>query len=96
MKIKKKILALPSTSGDFKLIKEDESPKKKKEKKMHTSDLNVEELLSKDVELPMQLPVVDFSDEPSSKKNKKNRNKQSEKPTIDYVKEAQRMPEPKH
>lgn len=97
VKVKKKILALPSTSGDFKLIKDDEtekSPKKKKEKKMHTSDLNIEELLSKDVELPMQLPVVDFSDEPSSKKNKKNRNKQSEKSTIDYVKEAQRMPEP--
>lgn len=100
MKLKKQILAVPSASSDFKLIKDDESaseksPKRKKEKKERKSEINIEELLSKDVELPKQLPVVDFNDEPTSnKKNKKNRNKQNEKSSIDYVKEAQRMPEP--
>lgn len=80
----------PSTS-DFKLIKEDDvkkSPdKKKKERK---SEISVEDLLSKDVELPKQLPVVSFEDEPKVK-NKKKKNA----PTIDYVQEAMKKPEVK-
>jgi ATP-dependent RNA helicase DDX31/DBP7 len=89
-----------SSSSDFKLIKDDEKSSENIEKKKveKTPAMIVEEMFSKDVELPKQLPVYDFNDEPkvSNKKNKKNRDKKSEKlPTRDYVKEAQKMPEPK-
>lgn len=101
VKLKSETKATTSSSSNFKLIKDDEKTsetpqKKKKEKVEKTPAMTVEEMFSKDVELPKELPVFDFNDEPkaSSKKNKKNRDKRNEKlSTIDYVKEAQKMPE---
>jgi ATP-dependent RNA helicase DDX31/DBP7 len=98
-KAKTEISSAPSASSEFKLIDEQSpsNPSKKRKKKEKSPDISIEELLSKDVKdvvLPKPLPVVDFSDDDSKKSKKKKKNKNANTEMRDYVKEAQKMPEP--
>jgi ATP-dependent RNA helicase DDX31/DBP7 len=75
-----------ATSETFNFIENEKSAKEIPKKKKSYENVSIDNLLEKHVELPKQLPVIDFPDEPT-KSNRNNKKRKNPENTVDFAKQ---------